>query len=51
MAQPTAQKLVSTNCLETDDGNPNNSANTDIHAYSETTFGDLWVLSFLRKCE
>ena len=39
MAQPTAQKLETTNCRKIDDGNPNNSANTDIYAYSETTFG------------
>ena len=37
MAQPTAQNLKTTNCRKIDDGNPNNSANTD--AYSETTFG------------
>ena len=39
IAQPTAQKLETTNCRKIDDGNPNNSANTDISAYSETTFG------------
>ena len=39
MAQPTAQKLVTTNCRKIDNGNPNNSANTDIYVYSETTFG------------
>ena len=43
MAQPTAQKLATTNCRKIDDGNPNNSANiylsTDIYAYSKTTFG------------
>ena len=38
MAQPTAQKLETTNCRKIDDGNPNNSANTNIYAYSETTF-------------
>ena len=38
MAQPTAQKLETTNCPKIDSGNPNNSANTDIYAYSETTF-------------
>ena len=38
MAQPTAQKLVTTNCCKIADGNHNNS-NTDIYAYSETTFG------------
>ena len=39
MAQPTAQKLETTNCRKIDNGNPNNSANTDIYAYSETTLG------------
>ena len=39
MAQPTAQKLETTNCRKIDDRNPDNSANTDIYAYSETTFG------------
>ena len=39
MAQPTAKKLETTNCRKIDNGNPNNSANTDIYAYSETTFG------------
>ena len=39
MAQPTAQKLETTNSRKIDDGNPNNSANRDIYAYSETTFG------------
>ena len=34
MAQPTAQKLETTNCRKIDDGNPN----TNIYAYSETTF-------------
>ena len=38
MAQPTAQKLETTNCRKSGIGNPNNSANTDIYAYSETTF-------------
>ena len=33
------QKLETTNCRKTDDGNPINSANTDIYAYSETTCG------------
>ena len=33
MAQPTAQKLETTNCRKIDDGNPNNWANTDINAY------------------
>ena len=39
MAQPTAQKLETTNCRKIDDGNPNNSANTDIYAYSVTMLG------------
>ena len=39
MAQPKATKLVTTNCRKIDDGNPNNSANTDIYAYSEKTLG------------
>ena len=39
MAQPRAQKFGTTNCRKIDNGNPNNSANTDIYAYSETTFG------------
>ena len=39
MAQPTAQNFVTPNCRKIDDGNPNNSANTDIYAYSETPFG------------
>ena len=38
MAQAIAQKLETTNCRKIDNGNPNNSANTDIYAYSETTF-------------
>ena len=38
MAQTTAQKLATTNCRKIDNGNPNNSANTDIYAYSETKF-------------
>ena len=57
-----AQKLETTNCRKIDIGNPNNSANTDIYAYSETTFGwstvgsrmtklNLCVLSYLRRCE
>ena len=37
MAQTTAQKLATTNCRKIDNGNPNNS-DTDIYAYSETTF-------------
>ena len=43
MAQPTAQKLETTNCRKIDNGNPNNSANTDIYAYSETTIGGCTV--------
>ena len=39
MAQPTAKKLETTNCRKIDNENPKNSANTDIYAYSETTFG------------
>ena len=39
MAQPTAQKLKTTYCRKIDDGHPNNSAITDIYAYSETAFG------------
>ena len=38
MAQTTAQKLEITNCRKIDNRNPNSSANTDIAAYSETTF-------------
>ena len=38
MAQTTAKKLETTNCRKIDNGNPNNSASTDIYAYSETTF-------------
>ena len=38
MAQPTAQNFETPNCRKIDDGNPNNSANTDIYAYSEATF-------------
>ena len=61
MAQPTAQNFETPKCRKIDDGNHNNSANTDIYAYSETSFSvwwayyrlcddkklDLWVLSFL----
>ena len=39
MAQPTAQNFETPNWRKIDDGNPNNSANTDIYAYSETTIG------------
>ena len=38
MAQHTAQNFEASNCRKIDDENPNNSANTDICAYSETTF-------------
>ena len=38
MAQHTAQNFETSSCRKIDDGNPNNSANTDIYAYSETTF-------------
>ena len=63
MAQPTAQKWETTNCCKIDDGNPNSSANTNIYAYSETTFSEptivygmteklnLCVLPYLRRCE
>ena len=39
MAQPTAQNFETPNCCKIDDGNPNSSANTNIYAYSETTYG------------
>ena len=39
MAQPTAQNFETPSYRKIDDRNPNNSANTDIYAYSETTFG------------
>ena len=39
IAQHTAKNLETPNCRKIEDGNPNNSANTDIYAYSETTFG------------
>ena len=39
MTQPTTQKTGDANCRKIDDGNLNNSANTEIYAYSETTFG------------
>ena len=38
MAQHTAQNFETSNCRKIDDRNPYNSANTDIYAYSETTF-------------
>ena len=38
MAQTTAQKLETTNWHKIDNRNPNNSANTDIYAYSEAPF-------------
>ena len=37
--QHTAQKLETLTCRKIDDWKPNNSANTDIYAYSETMFG------------
>ena len=43
MAQHTAKILETTNCRKIDNGNPNNSANTDIYAYSETTIGEPTV--------
>ena len=60
MAQPTAQKLETTNCRKIDNGNPNNSANTDSYAYSETTIGgstvdygmtENWTYAFCRIWE
>ena len=60
MAQPTAKKLVTTNCHKIADGNPNNSANTNIYAYSETTFSVptivygmtyIRVLPYLKRCQ
>ena len=60
MAQPTAQKLETTNCRKIDNGNPNNSANTNIYAYSGTTFGlytvgyemtENWTYAFCRIWE
>ena len=39
MAQHTAQNFETPYCRKIDDGNPNNSANTAIYGYSETTFG------------
>ena len=38
IAQHTAQNFETPNCRKIDNGNLNNSANTDIYAYSETTF-------------
>ena len=40
MAQPTAQKLETTNCRKIDNGNPNNSANTDTgeHRYNKNRY-------------
>ena len=37
-SQTLGQNFVTPNCRKIDDGNPDNS-NTDINAYSETTFG------------
>ena len=39
MVSHTAENFETPNCRKIDDGNPNNSANTDIYAYSVTTFG------------
>ena len=39
IAQHTAQNFETPNCCKIDNGIPNNSANTDIYAYSETTIG------------
>ena len=39
MVQHTAKKTGDANCRKIDVGDPNNSANTNIYAYSETTFG------------
>ena len=66
IAQHTAKNCETSNCRKIDDKNPNNSANTDIYAYSETTIDGstmdvycrLWndkklnlcVLSYLRRC-
>ena len=43
MAQPAAQNFETPNCRKIDDGNPNNSTNTEIYAYSETTFGGTTI--------
>ena len=60
MAETTAQKLETTNYRKIDNGNPNNSANTDIYAYSETMFcvptvgygmTENWTYAFCRICE
>ena len=60
MAQTTAQKLVTTYWRKIDNGNPNNSANTDIYAYPETTFcvptggygmTENWTYAFCRIWE
>ena len=34
-----SSKTGDANCRKIDDGNPNNSANTEIHVYSTTTGG------------
>ena len=34
-----SSKTGDANCRKIDDGNPNNLANTEIYAYSETMFG------------
>ena len=49
MAKPTAKKLETTSCRKIDDGNPNNSANTDIYAYSETTFAGPTIGSVMTE--
>ena len=36
-------KTGDANCRKIDDGKPNNSANTDIYAYSKTTFGETTI--------
>ena len=52
IAKPTAQNFETLNCRKIDDGNPNNSANTDIYAYSETTwvYCRLWNDRKLNLC-
>ena len=49
MAQPTAQTLEISNCRKIDNKNPNNSENTDIYAYSETTFGGPTIGSVMTE--
>ena len=50
MAVHTAQNFETSNCRKVDDGNPNNSANTDIYAYSETTFCFFTLFLFISIC-